>query len=101
MTKHKYDLTTQEALKKLGFSQTKLTKLVDDGYISRERKIKGKGWLYSSGQIDCYLKNPTKKCENDCKDIKVVSSTTIPTTNNTFYIAKPETKKKSWWKIWS
>lgn len=99
MAEQDFDLNTQETLEKLGCSRTKLTRLVDEGTLSRvpknpgSDKGRGSGWLYSSQQIDAYLY--LKKCSGDCKQI---SKATLPisATRTTSQL----TAKRQWWKIW-
>ncbi len=109
MAEQDFDLNTQETLKRLGFSQTKLTRLVNEGRLTRvpknpgSHKGKGAGWLYSSQQIDEFLTTKTsdkttknkKCCEGDCT--KVVSQASTRTRSP---ISPNFTPKRRWWQIW-
>lgn len=119
-----FDLNTKETLDRLGFSQTKLSRLVNEGKLSRVPKNpgshrgKGAGWLYSSQQIDEFIKvrepkgstykSPfkfkghdgecfdAKCCEGKCQP-EVVSKATVRAPART---ATQNASKRPWWKIW-
>lgn len=117
MAEYDFDLNTQETLDRLGFSQTKLTRLVNEGRLSRvpknpgSHKGKGAGWLYSSLQIDEFIeaKNTKKSlsekdskkecvdhsCGNENCETKIVSQASIRTSAQT---PTQFTSKKPWWK---